>query len=55
MALELRGFNSGRPRTRFPRPGPGLPDLVTLALVAGTLIVYLALWQRGQGRLEPFS
>jgi energy-coupling factor transport system permease protein len=54
MSLELRGFNSGRPRTRFPRPGPGLADLVAAALVAGTVVLYLALWRRGLGRLGTF-
>jgi energy-coupling factor transport system permease protein len=55
MALELRGFNSGRPRTRFPRPAPGLADLAALLLVAGTVILYLALWRSGWGSLERFS
>jgi energy-coupling factor transport system permease protein len=55
MALELRGFNSGRPRTRFPRPGPGLADLAALVMVAGTVVLYLSLWHRGLGGLETFS
>lgn len=55
MALELRGFNSGRPRTRFPRPGPGLPDLAALVLVGCTLILYLSLWRTGIGSLGTFS
>jgi energy-coupling factor transport system permease protein len=55
MALELRGFNSGRPRTRFPRPRPGLADLAVLALVAGTVILYLSLWRSGHGGLGTFS
>jgi energy-coupling factor transport system permease protein len=54
MALELRGFNSGRPRTRFPRPGPGVGDLAALVLVGGTVILYLALWRTGAGRLGTF-
>jgi energy-coupling factor transport system permease protein len=55
MALELRGFNSGRPRTRFPRPGPRIGDLVALAVVTGTVVVYLSLWQHGRGSLGSFS
>lgn len=55
MALELRGFNSGRPRTRFPRPGPGLADLAVLVLVGGTVILYLSLWRSGAGSLGAFS
>lgn len=55
MALELRGFNSGRPRTRCPRPGPGLADAAALALVAGTMFLYLSLWHRGLGGLEGIS
>jgi len=55
MALELRGFNSGRPRTRFPRPGPGLADAVVMVLVAATVLVYLSLWQHGRGSLGTFS
>jgi energy-coupling factor transport system permease protein len=55
MALELRGFNSGRPRTRFPRPGPGVGDLVAIAVVARTVLVYLSLWQQGRGSLGRFS
>jgi energy-coupling factor transport system permease protein len=55
MALELRGFNSGRPRTRYPRPAPGFGDAVTLLLVGATVMVYLSLWQRGLGRLGMIS
>ena len=55
MALELRGFNSGRPRTRFPRPRPGVGDVVAIAVVAATVLVYLALWQHGRGSLGRFS
>ena len=55
MALELRGFNSGRARTRFPRPGPGLRDLAALVLVGGTVILYLSLWRTGAGQLGTFS
>jgi len=55
MALELRGFNSGRPRTRFPRPGPGLADLVALVMVGAMVILYLSLWRSGVGSLATFS
>jgi energy-coupling factor transport system permease protein len=52
MALELRGFNSGRPRTRFPRPAPGGLDWVVLSVVGGVVSLYLTLWYRG---LAAFS
>jgi len=55
MALELRGFNSGRPRTRFPRPAPGTADLAALVIVGATMVLYLALWRSGAGRLGTFS
>ena len=51
MALELRGFNSGRPRTRWLRARAGVADAmagVVLVVTAGT---YVALWATGIGRL----
>jgi energy-coupling factor transport system permease protein len=55
MALELRGFNSGRPRTRFPRPAPGTGDVAALVIVGATVLLYLALWRTGAGSLGTFS
>ncbi len=52
MALELRGFNAGRPRTRFPRPAPGSRDWLALAVVGGVVCLYLTFWYRG---LAAFS
>jgi energy-coupling factor transport system permease protein len=51
MALELRGFNSGRPRTTFLRARAGAADAVAGTLVVGTAVLYLALWATGIGRL----
>lgn len=48
MALELRGFNSGRPRTAYRRPGPGATDVLAGAIALGTVAVYLVLWARGE-------
>jgi energy-coupling factor transport system permease protein len=51
MALELRGFNSGRPRTTYLRARAGTADAVAGTLVVGTALLYLALWASGVGRL----
>jgi len=51
MALELRGFNSGRPRTTYLRARAGRADAVAGALAVATTLVYLALWASGAGRL----
>ena len=51
MALELRGFNSGRPRTTYLRARAGRADAVAGALAMVTMIAYLALWASGAGRL----
>jgi energy-coupling factor transport system permease protein len=53
MALELRGFNSGRPRTTYLRARAGQADVVAGALLAATTAVYLGLWATGVGRLAP--
>lgn len=50
MALELRGFNSGRPRTTYLRARAGTGDLVAGALAAATVALYLTLWATGAGR-----
>jgi energy-coupling factor transport system permease protein len=49
MALELRGFNSGRPRTTLPRPAPGVRDGVAAAVAVAVVGVYLGLWWLGLG------
>jgi energy-coupling factor transport system permease protein len=49
MALELRGFNSGRPRTTLPRPAPGGRDVVAAAAALAVVGLYLALWWLGAG------
>jgi energy-coupling factor transport system permease protein len=51
MALELRGFNSGRPRTTYLRARAGVPDAVAGVLLGTTTAVYLGLWASGSGRL----
>jgi len=53
MALELRGFNSGRPRTTWLRARAGVADAVAGTLVVATAAIYLALWASGVGRLAP--
>ena len=53
MALELRGFNSGRPRTTYLRARFGPPDVIAGALAVGTVGVYVGLWASGAGTLAP--
>ena len=53
MALELRGFNSGRPRTTYLRARAGAADAVAGVLVVATTAAYVALWASGVGRLAP--
>jgi energy-coupling factor transport system permease protein len=53
MALELRGFNSGRPRTVYLRAQPRAADVVASVLACAAAAGYLALWMRGIGRLPP--
>jgi len=51
MALELRGFNSGRPRTTYLRARAGAADLVAGGAALATAAVYLAIWASGNGTL----
>ena len=51
MALELRGFNSGRPRTTYLRARAGAADAVAGVVLASTAVLYVALWASGVGRL----
>ena len=53
MALELRGFNSGRPRTTYLRARAGRADAVAGTLAVVTAVAYVALWATGVGRLSP--
>jgi energy-coupling factor transport system permease protein len=52
MALELRGFNSGRPRTTYLRARPGAADAVAGVLLVATTALYVGLWASGVGRLN---
>ncbi len=51
MALELRGFNSGRPRTTYLRATTTWRDAVAGGLAVGTATLYVTLWAYGLGRL----
>ena len=51
MALELRGFNSGRPRTTYLRARAGRADAVAGTIAVATAAGYVALWATGVGRL----
>jgi energy-coupling factor transport system permease protein len=53
MALELRGFNSGRPRTTYLRARPHPRDAFAGAIAAGVLAVYVGLWYTGAGHVGP--
>lgn len=52
MALELRGFNSGRPRTTYLRARPHRRDALAGAIAAGVLALYVGLWLTGVGHVE---
>src|SRR5438034_2534459 len=51
MALELRGFNSGRPRTTYLRAQAGRGDALAGAVLVVTTVAYVALWGTGLGLL----
>jgi energy-coupling factor transport system permease protein len=51
MALELRGFNSGRPRTTYLRARLAPRDAVAGAIAAAVLAAYVVLWLFGAGAL----
>ena len=51
MALELRGFNSGRPRTTYLRARAHPRDAVAGVIAAGVLAVYVGLWLTGVGHV----
>jgi energy-coupling factor transport system permease protein len=51
MALELRGFNSGRPRTTYLRARAGWRDLAAGCLALAVTATYVLLWASGAGTL----
>jgi energy-coupling factor transport system permease protein len=51
MALEVRGFGSGRPRTFFLRTPWRPRDTLALFAVGTVMLGYLFLWQQGYGRI----
>jgi len=51
MALELRGFNSGRPRTTYLRARAGAADVLAGTLAVATVATYVVLWAAGIGTL----
>jgi energy-coupling factor transport system permease protein len=53
MALELRGFNSHRPRTTYLRAQAGAGDVVAGTIAFATAAGYVALWAVGLGTLGP--
>jgi energy-coupling factor transport system permease protein len=53
IALEVRGFNSGRPRTFAPRASWRVSDSVALLVVVVITGVYVSVWRAGYGRIAP--
>lgn len=51
IALEVRGFNSGRPRSSFQRTVWTGGDVMALLVVLGVTVLYLSLWKAGYGRI----
>jgi energy-coupling factor transport system permease protein len=51
MALELRGFNSGRARTTYLRAEAGPRDVVAGVIATATVLGYVVLWFLGAGTL----
>ena len=51
IALEVRGFNSGRPRTSFQRTPWRWGDTVALVTVLSITVIYLSFWYTGYGRI----
>jgi energy-coupling factor transport system permease protein len=52
MALEVRGFNSGRQRTVYPRAPFALRDALVLMTAMAIAMVYLWLWTSGHVRFS---
>src|SRR5215510_278332 len=55
IALEVRGFNSGRSRSSFQRAPWHASDVLTLLVVLGVTVIYLSLWRAGYGRISVTS
>ncbi len=53
VALEVRGFGSGRQRTALPRPPANAADWLLVAVASAVMLVYLTLWMNGMGRITP--
>ena len=51
VALEVRGFNSGRPRTIYQRVAWRIGDTLALLVVLSITLLYLCFWQLGYGRI----
>jgi len=51
LALEVRGFSSGRVRTALPRPGPGGADWLLVAVAAVLMMAYCGMWMSDIGRM----
>jgi energy-coupling factor transport system permease protein len=51
IALEVRGFNSGRARSSFQRAPWRMSDALALGVVIGVTVVYVGLWKAGHGRI----
>jgi energy-coupling factor transport system permease protein len=52
IALEVRGFNSGRPRTSYQRAPWQMGDVLALLAVLGVTVIYVSLWRAGYGRIS---
>lgn len=52
IALEVRGFNSGRPRTSYQRAPWQMGDALALLAALGVTMIYLGLWRAGYGRIN---
>jgi energy-coupling factor transport system permease protein len=51
IALEVRGFNSGRPRTSFQRVPWRMGDTFAFLTGLSLTVAYLSLWYAGYGRI----
>ena len=51
VALEVRGFNSGRPRTSYQRISWNGEIRLALLVVFSIAVVYLCFWRLGYGRI----
>jgi len=51
VALEVRGFNSGRARTSYQRIAWRSGDTLAMLLMLGVALIYLGFWKVGYGRI----